>query len=200
MKVAAVLLAMVSSVFVSFPQEQPSPPRTGQVAISQEEDPCLMGGFKPGMTIPEKDLKNKLKFLRRSPDLFRPRKGTSYQPVEKPGTPKQFVIVLDGEIFAVVREFKGEEANKIVVALNEKYGAALTGNLVPKVKYDYVPLFGSVKVENSTLWRSEECHQDIEMISQQKMTTTAVGGGTFDRVAVVITKSGAPGEGGDLLK
>ena len=157
-----------------------------------------MGGYKPGMVLTADEYKRIAK-LNGRPKTYKASHGGTIVQVPTPGF-TQFVEVRARTVVAVVREFEGDTANKVRAALAEKYGDPVSGDLYPQVRSGYNPLFGSVKLEQRSLFRDSSCGYDVEYVQQQKMTITAVGGGSGMRVAVIVTQGSAAGQPDDLLK
>ncbi len=183
-RLAFIVLAVAVAVFI--------PAKAG-------DDPCSFKGYKPGMTITRDQLKDRSRFTPVKPKVYRPRRAKFYLclDVHSPHY-KQYIRVSGGEVVQVVREYAGEDVNRLIAALNSKYGDPAAGSLMPKVKTSFNPLWGKVKTQNSLLWVDDECGYDLELIAEQAFTAFTYGGGTSDRADLVISVSASePGDAQD---
>lgn len=161
-------------------------------------DPCLMGGFKPGMAFDSPG--DKTRFNREKPKVYRPKGADLYRVLGQQHP--TWVEVVDWKVVAVIREYEGDDADKVYLALEQKHGDAALGSLVPEVKTKFHPFGGSVIMETRALWQDTACGHAISFIRQNKTTILAYGGSGGGRAAVVVSASDSDPETGEsnLLK
>jgi hypothetical protein len=150
---------------------------------------CGLGGIVPGAPWP--GVQSTSLYTSGSPKIFKAPQGTkALRLKENRGGFEQFVYVQDAKIYAVSREYDGEQETKVLGALRARYGQPAN----PGVAIGSMGMV-SGKVQSRTVWLDPSCGTRVEFIRQE----SGMFKGKFAKsvtVAVLVTLADkkAPGD------
>ncbi len=142
-------------------------------------DPCALGGFRPGQDATTIALDDRDRFTPAWPRAYKIDGGATYRVRTDTDAYRQYIVIVDGKVAKVVREYRPELAARVLLALEDRHGAPSGGRID-------LPAAGIV-------WTDRECGHVIEAVSRPRSRVAALVRGAEGALAVVVsTAASAP--------